>query len=288
MNNRTPIAALKTLELTTEHLDEMVAFYTTAFGLEVRLDRNQVAELHCVGAKDPSLILVSGYGRKLRRLDFELIDGAMIAQASAWLSQSGAQFDIKDGAIRLHDPDGCEIHLHEAADNGGQLARASDKPHFLSHVVINSVDIEKSIAFYRDKLGFEIADAYEKDLLTFLRSNQPQHHCIGISPAERAGLNHFALDCGGVDGVMRGISRMKNSKFEPIWGPGRHGPGGNIFCYFADPDGYVAEFTSDVMDVDPIEHRAKVWPRTPENANTWGSGGPSRKAISLMSGSDQS
>jgi hypothetical protein len=34
---------------------------------------------------------------------------------------------------------------------------------------------------------------------------------------------------------------MRKHGFEPGWGPGRHGPGNNIFCYFKEPVNYVVE-----------------------------------------------
>jgi catechol 2,3-dioxygenase len=34
------------------------------------------------------------------------------------------------------------------------------------------------------------------------------------------------------------------------WGPGRHGPGNNVFGYFIDPFGIVIEYTAEVTQVD--------------------------------------
>ena len=39
-----------------------------------------------------------------------------------------------------------------------------------------------------------------------------------------------------IDGVMRGIGRMRDAGKDPVWGPGRHGPGNNRFVYFHDND----------------------------------------------------
>ena len=131
----------------------------------------------------------------------------------------------------------------------------------------------------------QVTDAYENDLLVFLKCDQPQHHCIGISPGDAGALNHFSVDVGSIDGLMKGIGRMQKAGFTPIWGPGRHGPGGNVFAYFEDPTGFVAEFTCDVLQIDdPESWQARHWPRVPENANVWGTGGPTPRAIALMSG----
>jgi catechol 2,3-dioxygenase-like lactoylglutathione lyase family enzyme len=154
---------------------------------------------------------------------------------------------------------------------------------YMSHVVLNSPHPERLIEFYVDTLGFRISDKYERGLLTLLRCHQPQHHCLGIAPASYSGLNHFAMDCGTIDAVMTGVGRMKRAGIEPIWGPGRHRPGGNVFCYFEDPNGFVAEFTCEVLSIpDGDRWEPKEWARTPENANVWGTGGASPRAIKLM------
>ena len=167
----------------------------------------------------------------------------------------------------------------------GVAASGDDRPLYPSHVVINSPDALRLVEFYTKTLGFVVTDAYEKELLTFLRCDQPQPHCIAISPAETAGLNHFALDCRDLDSVMRSVGRMQALGYTPIWGPGRHGPGGNIFCYYQDPDSFVPEFTCDVLQIaDPDRWEPKEWPRIPINGNVWGTGGPTPRALELMSG----
>ena len=192
---------------------------------------------------------------------------------------------LSDRAFASIDPDGTTIVVQIADDPSRTQRAVSDRPLFMSHVVLNSREPKRLAAFYQNVLGLEISDSYERDLLVFMRCDQPQHHCLGIAPSPSDGLNHFAVDCGNVDGLMRAVSRMRARGHDPIWGPGRHGPGGNIFCYFEGPDGIVPEFTCDLLQIgDEYHHQPKIWARTPENGNVWLSGGPSPRALELMSG----
>jgi len=69
-----------------------------------------------------------------------------------------------------------------------------------------------------------------------------------------------------------------------LWGPGRHGPGGNCFCYFEDPVGYVVEVTSELIYIpEGKEWLPREWKFAPENANVWLTGGRTERAIKLMS-----
>ena len=46
-----------------------------------------------------------------------------------------------------------------------------------------------------------------------------------------------------------GIGRLRDAGFPPVWGPGRHGPGNNVFGYFIGPHGGVIEYTAEVEEI---------------------------------------
>ena len=114
--------------------------------------------------------------------------------------------------------------------------------------------------------------------MVFLRCSS-KHHAISFNQAPHASLNHIAYLVSGVDELMRGVRNLGKHGVEPAWGPGRHGPGNNIFCYFQDPFGYVTEYTSDIDYVDDACHQPKVWARTPDAIDRWGIAGPPGPAI---------
>ncbi|MER7583194.1 VOC family protein [Kitasatospora sp. NPDC097691] len=60
-------------------------------------------------------------------------------------------------------------------------ASRSYGPDRLSHVVLNSPDLNAAKAFYTDALGFAVSDTYTDDLMVFLRCNS-QHHCVVLAP----------------------------------------------------------------------------------------------------------
>jgi hypothetical protein len=119
-----------------------------------------------------------------------------------------------------------------------------------------------------------------------LTCNQ-QHHVLGVERSDNSSLNHVAFHVEDLDAMMRRIGAMANAGHKPIWGPGRHGPGGNCFCYFEGPDGFVLELTSELIEVaDDEEWTPKEWIPGPESANVWGTGGRTEQAIKLMSGKE--
>jgi len=147
------------------------------------------------------------------------------------------------------------------------------KPKKVSHVVLNTPDMEGTQKFYEDVLGFRTSD-YSADQMVFLRCNS-DHHSIALVRANYASVNHVAFEMPTLDEFMRGIGRMKQKGHVPTWGPGRHGPGNNPFAYFVSPSGFVIEFTSELQQIDEATHEPKVWSRAdPEAMDRWMTAGP--------------
>src|SRR5437588_10939679 len=54
------------------------------------------------------------------------------------------------------------------------------------------------------------------------------------------------------------------------WGPGRHGPGNNLFFMIEDPDGHKVEFSAE-LELMPKEKPYRIWPHEQRTLNLWGS-----------------
>ena len=121
-----------------------------------------------------------------------------------------------------------------------------DLPVQLTHVVLNSADAEASARVAEQALGFRISDRTKG--MVFVRCND-SHHSTAFARAGFASLNHIAFEMQDVDAVMRGIGRLRDHGHVPAWGPGRHGPGANVFAYFVAPFGPVVEFSTAVEKV---------------------------------------
>ena len=53
------------------------------------------------------------------------------------------------------------------------------------------------------------------------------------------------------------------------WGPGRHGPGNNLFFFVTDPDGNWVEFSCDLEQVEG-PRPVKTWAHEERTLNSWG------------------
>jgi hypothetical protein len=139
--------------------------------------------------------------------------------------------------------------------------------------VLNSAEVEKQTAFFVDVLGFKWSDS--TFMMDFVRCCS-DHHSVAFARGNGPSLNHMAYEMPNVDGLMRGAGRLRQNGFEIAWGVGRHGPGNNIFSYFIEPNGFVAEYTTEVDQVDDSyePHGAAWWKALNYFPCRWNMAGP--------------
>jgi catechol 2,3-dioxygenase-like lactoylglutathione lyase family enzyme len=126
------------------------------------------------------------------------------------------------------------------------------------------------MAFFTKVLGFTIND--ENAPLTFLHCANSDHCSIVMCKMDLATLNHIAFDVPDIDSVMRGMGRMKDNGYPIEWGPGRHGPGNNVFAYFCGPDEVPLEYAAEVLQIDDsyATHDTHYWKYTAGRSELWG------------------
>ncbi|MDZ7906549.1 MAG: VOC family protein [Cypionkella sp.] len=151
----------------------------------------------------------------------------------------------------------------------GPIANDAHRPERLAHVNINGADLDAEIAFYEAGMGMLLTD--RSSAMGFMRTND-DHHSIVLANADVNTLNHISFNHAHYDDMMRAGGKMCDAGFEIGWGPGRHGPGENVFFYFVDPFGFVIEHTAEVLQVDdsyPFRGPSEwVWPKG--RVDRWG------------------
>ncbi len=144
-----------------------------------------------------------------------------------------------------------------------------DMPVKLTHVVMNSADAEATGTITERALGFKVSDRTRG--MVFVRCS-PSHHSVAFARAGYPSLNHIAFEMEDLDAVMRGIGRMRDRGFAPAWGPGRHGPGANVYAYYISPFGAVVEYSTavEIVGDDYKTGAPEDWTWPPNRIDKWG------------------
>lgn len=290
-----PVARLRSLrsvQLRTSALADSVDFYTEVWGLRVVERDDTGAWLRGTGENHHVLSLTGAEQNGLGCLSFALATPVEVNAAAQALERCGVPLLEAPGrsprpgggyALRFCDPEGRTIEFVAEVEAVKPLTLDECSPIGVTHVVLNTADIDSSVRFYTEVLGLRVSD-WSEHQMAFLRCNS-YHHAIAFNQANWASVNHVAYEMPSVDHFMRGIGRLRHHGRTPLWGPGRHGPGNNTFSYFADPARLVCEYTSDVAQIVEADWLPRVWRRVPELADLWGTAGPpSKETRACMTG----
>lgn len=131
----------------------------------------------------------------------------------------------------------------------------------LGHVVLNVSDIERSVAFYTQVLGFSVSDVYPPDMvpggMVFMRCNADHHGVAlvggGKERPERSDMHHLAFEVATLDEVLRARAHL-NRLGAVIDFEGRRRAGCQIAVEFRDPDGHRLEIYWGVDQVGTDGH----------------------------------
>ncbi|MFY9315543.1 MAG: VOC family protein [Burkholderiales bacterium] len=191
------------------------------------------------------------------------LDAAGVARAPA---QSRL---LLEGAFAVTDPDGRRALFGLPVRAAGVQSRL---PGRLQHFVCASTRVPEMLAFYRDKLGARESDrVLEGEALAavFLRSD-PEHHVFATFRAPESRPDHHAYETGGWMDIRDWGDHLASLRIPMWWGPGRHGPGNNLFFMIEDPDGYKVEFSAE-LELLPEDAVFRTWPHEERTLNLWGS-----------------
>lgn len=125
------------------------------------------------------------------------------------------------------------------------------KPKKLGHCVVGTTNLETTMGFFTEGLGFKISD-YIGDKGAFMRCSADHHNVLALAAPVNF-LHHTSWQVDDIDDIGRGAMAMLEGNPERhVWGLGRHHAGSNFFWYLKDPAGNFSEYYSD-MDCIPEE-----------------------------------
>jgi catechol 2,3-dioxygenase-like lactoylglutathione lyase family enzyme len=285
------VTRLRSISITAQDPRSLLDFYEDTWGLQqVDATPSGGIRLRARGSEHHVFCLEPGDGHSMERITLaapsvDAVDEvARRARAAGITIEQEPQLSDDPGcgySLVLRDPEGRRVEINTGVIERTAPTSRDFGPDRLSHVVLNCTDLAASKDFFLCVLDFRISDTYENDQMVFLTCNDI-HHCVVLAPGRWTSLNHVAFEVDSGDEVMRALGRMRRAGHETIWGPGRHGPGGNVFCYFVDPAGNVIEYTAELIELTS-DWEPQAWVRSQENADVWGtSGGITPAVIAAM------
>ncbi|MFT4066989.1 VOC family protein [Paraburkholderia sp.] len=243
------------IELNVTALDRARRFYEDVVGLQyVDTDTDGGVRLRC-DHEHHSLVLYEAREAGLRCAGFMLEDVAQFEPLIGRLVDAGLDVQetgqvacasrAQSRAVRVFEPlVGATVEFYvPSRDCARPFQPSVARIQRLGHVVFNTPDAARAVAFWRDVLNFRESDSVG-EFITFMRCwPNPYHHGIGIAKFERHALHHVNYMVTEIDDIGRALSRLKAAGSDVVFGPGRHPASDSVFLYFLDPDGLTMEYS---------------------------------------------
>jgi catechol 2,3-dioxygenase-like lactoylglutathione lyase family enzyme len=287
MATESPIwpAQLDHLRLNTPDPATLARFYGDALGFESLALPDDTLLLHAPGRR-----LVIGRGRAGERPyhGFRVGDRTQLDQIRRFLDSRGLALEasassvFEPDAVAVRDPDGWTSIFGVPRQDlptaqPGNDSPAGSMPARLQHVVVATDNLPAMMEFYENSLGFVPSDYCAEDpedpktrRVAFYRSD-PEHHSLAIFAASEARADHHAYETTCWNDIRDWADHLASREIRIWWGPGRHGPGNNLFLMIQDPDGFAVELSAELEHL-PRSVSARTWPHDERATNLWGPG----------------
>ena len=277
-------------------------FYTGTWGLTVAAEEPGVTYLAAEGSPEQYVVRLRKDAQKRMELwAFGATDAAAVDTLAERLTRGGVRLVGEPDKLqtpgggygfRFFDADGrtVEISSDVAARQHRRIEAKESIPVRLSHLVMNSPDPQRTVAFYERFLGFTLTDTlthpHMGEVMWFLRCSS-SHHSIAIARGPHVALHHVSFEMRGLDEYMRGTGRLMRAGVEKIWGPGRHMAGNNTFSYFLDPQGNTVEYTTELDVIDEDTWHPHLYDFSdPEVTDQWGTANSMNEFVASRSFND--
>ena len=241
--------------------------------MQMEVEKISDSEWRCEGP-DRRFVAVKGTNRQLAYAGLACRDqqgvDEILARAKAeniTIEKNPSPY-FKDGAFAVRDPDGNLISFGLAIPQKNGFTGIHGPT---QHLTFASFDVERFADLYHNKLGFALSDRVlheNGEMATcFTRSNH-EHHTIACFKSDRQGVDHHSYEAGLWDNIRDWSDHYADLDIQLMWGPGRHGPGNNLFIFIEDPDKNWIEVSAELEIIH--DRPVKDWPQDPRTLNRWG------------------
>lgn len=208
---------------------------------------------------------------------YDLGSQARLSELRTRLVSKGCSVEALDsplleaGAFQIRDPQGRQTVF--GVSLGAVATDRKGMPGRLQHVVFQTTELEAMIDFYVNTVGFTVSDnvvdEQSSQLTTcFLRSDD-EHHSLAFFRGSKNEWDHHCYETNEWNDIRDWGDRFAKERITLFFGPGRHGPGNNLFFMVVDADRNRLEFSAE-LEITEASRAPGVWPQEEYTLNSWG------------------
>jgi catechol 2,3-dioxygenase len=252
-------------------------FYVDVLGLSVRGVSPDGAHVRLGWPTGQHALDLFTGPRGLDHFSLEITDPRELEEVVGSLTHAGQDVEHRaadagqPASHAVRDPEGRLLELHGRVDRSGELGSTmARRPVRLQHITFATAQMDDLLEFYVGVMGFRVSDRMGS-IFTWLRCGA-EHHTVAMVESDSGTLDHFSFDVGGWEDFKAWGDHLSRYGVPLTWGPGRHGPGNNLFVMFDDPDHHHVELSSEMENYfdDLADYQPRQWRPEQRTVNLWG------------------
>lgn len=269
-------ASLHHLTLSSPDPERLADFYRRALGYHI-VQADSGGGAWIAAAPFRHLVMLPGEARSLQCAGYAVATQGELERlrarvaAAGWPATDGPTALFVD-AVSVRDPDGTLFSFGLPVHN--LRAAEENRPARLQHVVMASRNPDRVVDFFVDVLGFTLSDNVVDDVggvrTSFLRCSA-EHHSFAVFKADEDRLDHHCYETRDWNLIRDWCDHMADERIAIEWGPGRHGPGNNLFMFVHDVDGNWVEISAE-LEIVAHDRPVGAWRHEERTLNSWGRG----------------
>ena len=276
LDKRALRATLHEIALQSENVTQLAQFYTDALGYVFIDEGGDLLGL----ARDRRLRIRAGTAKVLAYAAYAMPGRSDFEALQLRLTKAGVVVALEscagmDEALRFNDPDGNTFVFGIATKSMVEpLNDTADRAARLQHVVFASTDVSRLLRFLTEVVGFTLSDRVLDEgggLRTAFVRCSAEHHSLAIFAASENRLDHHCYEAVEWNLIRDWADHFARHRIPLKWGPGRHGPGDNLFLFIHDPESNWIEVSAELEQVAG-DRPVGNWPHEERTLNSWGIG----------------
>jgi catechol 2,3-dioxygenase-like lactoylglutathione lyase family enzyme len=235
----------------TPDLERQIDYFTHVVGL-APAGRENGRAYFATKVGDLAVQLEKGSAARCARIAFQVDPQTDFADIRKGLEAEGVtpkeRNDSAPGIgkmVSFEDPKGTVIEVFaEQTPIAKNQPVAGIGPLKLGHLAFCVDEPKQFVEYYGRVLGFRLSD-WIQDWFAFMRCG-PDHHTVNFVRGARTQMHHIAFELKDWAQIQNACDFLGSKNIQLAWGPGRHGPGHNIYTYHRNPDDQIIELFAEL------------------------------------------
>lgn len=139
-----------------------------------------------------------------------------------------------------------EVHTPMPEDRSIRYRGAGVHPKSLDHINFTAVDPQRFTEEMHASCGLLLSQRTSGFEISWMRAANFRHHTVAAVKSSATGVHHISWEVPAFQDFKTAADSLIIEKRKLLWGPGRHGPGDNLFIYYRDASGFMIECIAEM------------------------------------------